>query len=416
MRFFFTTILILFFHSIGYSQWISQNSGTSESFQDVEFINQFTGWATGYGTILKTTNGGNNWFQQSHPSSDKSLHSIHPVDENILYCVGWFETILKTTNGGENWIALRNGPFGEGSSYFACYFIDENIGWVAGTGYKVWKTTDGGQTFDSIFISVNFIQDMYFKNPSEGLLSGYGGQVRKTTDSGLNWLGVNINLNGSLCDFEKITVINNQLSWIVGNDGRVFYSADFGSNWELRDTIHNTGQAQIYCVRFSSQNIGWAGGSYGNLWKSTNGGLSWLQEQTNGDQRFFGSMWFYNDSIGWGVGGAGKIFHTTTGGQTLVNISSSNQSIVNSYELYQNYPNPFNPKTNIKFDVIGFNTHIQLKIFNTLGEEIETLVDKKMSLGNYTVEFDAKNLPSGIYYYSFITDDYVETKKMVLVK
>lgn len=257
---------------------------------------------------------------------------------------------------------------------------------------------------------------MYFKNPSEGLLSGYGGQVRKTTDSGLNWLGVNINLNGSLCDFEKITVINNQLSWIVGNDGRVFYSADFGSNWELRDTIHNTGQAQIYCVRFSSQNIGWAGGSYGNLSKTNDGGFNWFPEQTNGDQRYFGSLWFYNDSIGWGVGGAGKIFHTTTGGQTLVNISSSNQSIVNTYELYQNYPNPFNPKTNIKFDVIGFNTHIQLKIFNTLGEEIETLVDKKMSLGNYTVEFDAKNLPSGIYYYSFITDDYVETKKMVLVK
>ena len=86
------------------------------------------------------------------------------------------------------------------------------------------------------------------------------------------------------------------------------------------------------------------------------------------------------------------------------------------YALYQNYPNPFNPVTNINFDLPERNT-VTLKIFNILGEVVSVPVNNEVKLaGNYSVEFDASNLPSGVYYYELKAGSYTQTKKMVLIK
>ena len=85
------------------------------------------------------------------------------------------------------------------------------------------------------------------------------------------------------------------------------------------------------------------------------------------------------------------------------------------YVLYQNYPNPFNPTTSIIYQLKdeGF---VQLKVFNSLGQEIATLVNEKQNAGKYEVKFDASRLPSGIYFYSIRVNDFVQTKKMTLLK
>jgi hypothetical protein len=85
------------------------------------------------------------------------------------------------------------------------------------------------------------------------------------------------------------------------------------------------------------------------------------------------------------------------------------------YYLYQNYPNPFNPNTIIKYSLPedGF---VNLTVYNMLGEEIKTLVNKSQKSGNYEVEFTASNLPSGIYFYRIQTNSFYETKKMVILK
>jgi hypothetical protein len=85
------------------------------------------------------------------------------------------------------------------------------------------------------------------------------------------------------------------------------------------------------------------------------------------------------------------------------------------YVLYQNYPNPFNPTTSIMYQLKdeGF---VQLKVFNSLGQEIATLVNEKQNAGKYEVKFDASRLPSGIYFYSIRVNDFVQTKKMTLLK
>ncbi len=97
------------------------------------------------------------------------------------------------------------------------------------------------------------------------------------------------------------------------------------------------------------------------------------------------------------------------------------------FALYQNYPNPFNPTTTIKYTIPQINNvetlfaesgghATSLRIYNILGEEVAILVNEKQSPGNYTVQFDASDLPSGVYFYTLRVGDLVASKKMVLLK
>lgn len=85
------------------------------------------------------------------------------------------------------------------------------------------------------------------------------------------------------------------------------------------------------------------------------------------------------------------------------------------FELFNNYPNPFNPSTNIKFSIArqGF---VNLTVYNTLGQKVAVLVNKEMSVGNYSIKFNGMNLSSGVYLYVLKTGDFVKTKKMILLK
>ena len=85
------------------------------------------------------------------------------------------------------------------------------------------------------------------------------------------------------------------------------------------------------------------------------------------------------------------------------------------FNLEQNYPNPFNPSTKIKYS-IPQTSHVQIKIFDVLGNEIETLVKEEKPIGNYELDWDAIGLPSGIYFYRLQAGSFIDTKKMILLK
>ena len=102
-------------------------------------------------------------------------------------------------------------------------------------------------------------------------------------------------------------------------------------------------------------------------------------------------------------------------------------NVVNDYKLEQNYPNPFNPSTKIKYEIPSVGTRdrvsVRLKVYDVLGNEVATLVNEEQPAGNYEVEFSSessfrlvRNLPSGIYFYRLQAGDFIQTKKMILMK
>ena len=90
-------------------------------------------------------------------------------------------------------------------------------------------------------------------------------------------------------------------------------------------------------------------------------------------------------------------------------------TIPDVFALEQNYPNPFNPSTRIDFS-LAVDSKVSLKVFDVLGQEVATLINSDLVAGSHNVEFSAANINSGVYFYILQTGNYVETKKMVLMK
>lgn len=99
---------------------------------------------------------------------------------------------------------------------------------------------------------------------------------------------------------------------------------------------------------------------------------------------------------------------------TVTSVSENKEHPV-EFSLSQNHPNPFNPVTVIGYQLSAVG-RVELKVFDLLGREIATLVNKEQNAGKYEVEFDASNLPSGTYFYKLRAADYVEVKKMMVLR
>jgi PKD repeat protein len=98
-----------------------------------------------------------------------------------------------------------------------------------------------------------------------------------------------------------------------------------------------------------------------------------------------------------------------------VGITSFNQELPSTFSLNQNYPNPFNPTTNIQFG-LPRNSNVKLIVFDMAGKQISVLLDEYKQAGSYTYSFDGSQLSSGVYFYRIIAGNFVETRKMLLIK
>ena len=150
---------------------------------------------------------------------------------------------------------------------------------------------------------------------------------------------------------------------------------------------------------------------------STDNGANWNSKQYRADQ--------YNCQISCISNSNGYIFAGTDGGvfRGLLSTTSTNETdskIPSSFVLEQNYPNPFNPVTTIKFsvplNVKGERSNVTLKVYDVLGNEVATLFNEYKSAGSYEVVFDANKLSSGVYFYRLQAGNFVDTKKMLLLK
>jgi len=189
----------------------------------------------------------------------------------------------------------------------------------------------------------------------------------------------------------------------------IYKSNNCGVSWN--EQISGTNK-HIYNSYFLDSSTGFAVGDSGLILRTSNGGINWTVQNSNTTKKLF-DVHFTNHNVGIIAGEDGTILTTTTGGLTFVN--SNSVFIPDGYYLSQNYPNPFNPVTNLEFGIsnLGF---VSLKVYDALGKEVKTLINESRSAGNYKVEFDGSDLPSGIYFYKLEAGDFTETKRMTLLK
>jgi photosystem II stability/assembly factor-like uncharacterized protein len=415
MRKIISIILLCLSCSI-FSQWIQQTSGTTNSLTCISMagISTETGWAVGVGgVILKTTNGGTNWVSVFSPTN-RTLKAVHCINQSTVIAAGYDGIFIKSTNGGGDWTANFIGSF----DIYNIQFINSTTGFMGGETGVVWKTTNAGDNWNGIVVNSLDNYGCFFVNSTTGytcgpLINTQTSSVKRTTNGGSSWQQ-SVNIFGIL---KSITFFSDQKGWSCGNLGTIARTTNGGATWGTFAPINSSITLNdIYFSKpeeFGNGTTGWIAADSGKIFISTNSGVNWTVQSTPVSNNLI-SVQIIGNLYGWAVGENGCILRTTNGGVTI-GIHNISNEVPSGYNLSQNYPNPFNPVTNIEFSVPQ-TANVKLIVYDISGKQVEELVNQKLAAGTYKADFDSKQLASGIYFYRLISEDFSETKRMILVK
>jgi photosystem II stability/assembly factor-like uncharacterized protein len=406
MKLFITLIIIHFslFISHCLGQWTVVSTSGNEA---VNFPSNSIGYSTANGITKKTTNGGVNWSSLS----GGNLTGIFFINDLTGWVVGYPGYIGKTTNGG----SFTQQPTGVVDRLNDVFFINDNTGWVVGGDFsleKIFKTTNGGTNWTpQTSGTANKMFSVYFINDNTGWSVGgpSSPKIIKTTNGGDNWLLQSTTVNTPLY---SVMFADENTGWAVAGylgGETIIKTSNGGANWFSQTSNDTRYLRECYVI---SQTKAIAVGQGGKVIMTTNGGDNWTVQVTGSSVELW-SIDFVNDTVGYAIGN-NVVLKTTNGGITFV--GGENENVPTEYELYQNYPNPFNPITHFGFRIANFGL-VKLKINDISGKEIDVVVNKNLSAGEYKIDFDASHLASGVYFYSlWIDNQIISSKKMLLVK
>ncbi len=290
-------------------------------------------------------------------------------------------------------------------------------------------TVGAGGYFELIKGDVIFANNLLYGNHYSGSASCYGSSLsmRKAKVSIINntITGNEPSINGTLSiDLDDSSLVTNNILWgnsagtnqpeiyvRAGNSPDIIYS-DVQGGWtgmgninlnpELMDTILTTGDTLFAILSIGSPCID--GGNPDSLFNDP-------EDPINPGYALWPSMGTVRNDMG-AYGGPRAISWIIT---DVDDDSKLINDIPVGFQLNQNYPNPFNNSTVIKYSIPQEGL-VTLKVYNLLGEEVARLVNDIKQTGNYEVSFDATDLTSGIYFYRLNAGDFIETKKMILLK
>jgi hypothetical protein len=156
-------------------------------------------------------------------------------------------------------------------------------------------------------------------------------------------------------------------------------------------------------------------GNVASVWHHSLVSLSWVPADIPPAPRGFERGSYYmTDSAGNEYNYSGYNF-TFAHKLVVTDVEAERRNVATSYSLSQNYPNPFNPSTTIRYG-LPQRSHVSLAVYNTLGQQVAQLVGNELDAGFHEVRLNAINLPSGLYLYRLQAGNYVETKKLLLVR
>lgn len=436
MKILLIVVSSLVFSTYSFSQiasYIEQTSGVTADMKSAYAVNPSVGWVCGYqGTVLRTTNGGSNWLNVSGNGipSTRLLINVFGIDAGTALAAGYEGAntyVYRTSNAGANWTQV----FTENNGFINSVWMISNLngfmqGDPVGGRWSLWKTTNGGVNWDS------------------------AGLYLQQAGSEAGW-------NNSM--FIEAAGTNSRI-WFGTNNTRVYYSSNYGTTWNVQTT---GSEINTYAISYMFVTGGDALAGGTNMIRTTNYGTLWSPVTSAGtgnfggftgasaiaDNPYIAYSWYVrnttsiynsmNNGTNWNIAytaPAGLFRHIsptnsfnqigvfwavrsnggiTRGTYSIGGIEPVSNEIAEKYSLSQNYPNPFNPGTTFRFS-IPERSHVKLKVFNSAGMEIESLLEKELSPAVYEVNWNASKYSSGVYFYRIETESFIETKKMMLIK
>jgi hypothetical protein len=365
--------------------------------------------------IYVSANNGSNWTAANNGISNKDIYTLSASGSVIIAGTQSpaFEVYLSTDNGAY-WTTVINGfPFNHTHGFA---FSGSNI-FAATHLHGVYLTTNNGTLWTSAG-NLGSVSSIVVSgiNIFAGTLSHSVG-VYLSTNNGANWTPVNSGLPNP---YGVRVLLASGTNIFAGNDAGVFLTTNNGANWnEVNNGIPEG--TSIFSFAASGTNI-FAGTSFEGVYYTSNNGANWINK--NRGANYYPYISELLIAYGYIFAVKGSADSNTLWRRSLeeiIGIQNITTEIPGKYSLSQNYPNPFNPVTKIRFSIPKVSVgqtllFVTLKIYDVSGREIRTLVNESLAPGTYETTFDGSMLNSGIYFYKLITNDYTESKKMILIK
>ncbi len=404
-----TYIMIILFSITSFSQNYWEPVGMNN--KSIGFITGYDGQRIAsqlYGdSIFTSTDFGANWgFLSEIDTSDKliSIASIIYLNSNVLLASTRFEGngIYKSTDAGLSWNPKVNSS--DTHNFSRIIFYNDTL--FASSDIGLFKSLDFGESWFRISQDSIFIDDFAVLS-SNIILAVEWNDAYKSIDGGIHWNKLNIKSPHPY--YKKISFSADSILYIGTNGEGVYKSIDFGETWEIN--VPSTYLA-VDAISFNSSGHILIGGEISGCNLSTNKGVDWINLNAGLPSTFINNIYFdYSNYAFLGLSNNG--IYKSFAPVTSVKLDISKYP--SSYVLFQNYPNPFNPSTILMYS-LKTDAKVLLKIFNSLGEEVRTLVNEINPAGNYEVEFNASQLPSGVYICTIQAGEFVSSKKMILLK
>jgi photosystem II stability/assembly factor-like uncharacterized protein len=354
--------------------------------------------------IFMSSNNGDSWLSKRGEIISEIVYSICSSGNYIF--AGTAQGVHRSTNNGNNWtLATINGS---GIGIALCM---DSLTVLVGTQYGIYASTNNGINWISKNngLSSNFINYLYKAGPT--LFACGSSYFYLSTDHGNNWYIAYYGIQNSL-PVTGMCYINGRYFAATANGG-VFISTNNGTNWTLAN--NGIGNNIVLCMVLVDSNI--IVGTRNGIFLTKNYGINWIQKNQGLIDMNIQSLIYSNNYIYAGTY-TQSIWKRSY--SDIVGIEKISNIVPSEYILYQNYPNPFNPNTNIKYQIKAESSsqksEVRMIVYDVLGKEIATLVNEKQSPGTYEVSFDGSNFSSGIYFYKLETNDFSDTKRMILLK
>ena len=382
---------------LSYSQWVQTNNpfGTNVVRLAVNEPNIIAG--TNNGGAFLTTDNGTDW---SHIGLDSSvIYALAVSGANVF--AGTNKGVSLTTNNGSTWTIINNGLPG---NKFVYNLAVSGINIYAGTDKGVCLTVNNGTNWNQINNGLIASNISSIAASGNNIFAGSANKIYRSTNSGSNWTQLNNTITSPFVD----ALIVSGTNVYAGTDGSgVYLSTDNGTTWaQANNSLPDNSHVHTFILNGTNVFAGTDNGVY----LSMDNGLSWIQAGLPSFSVY--SLVIRQTNIYAGTSGAGVWKRPLS---EFTGISNEIKDLPKDYTLSQNYPNPFNPNTIISYSLpSAFN--IRLNIYNTLGQKIKTLETGYKTAGNYSVNFNASDLPSGIYFYKLEAGQFTQTKKMILIK